>query len=111
LRACGESCASLLPTSSAPAIGRTIQWNTTAQYQIGKYLWPEVEANASYFHGGANDGKSQVFVTPGFIVSKIKLRKDPRNRLGLVLGTGIQIATSNYHSYNHDLLLTGRLVF
>jgi hypothetical protein len=27
-----------LPTSSVPAIGRTIQWNTTAQYQIGKYL-------------------------------------------------------------------------
>jgi len=28
----------LLPTSSVPAIGRTIQWNTTAQYQVGKYL-------------------------------------------------------------------------
>lgn len=101
----------VLPTSSVPTIGRTIQWNTTLQYQVGKYLWPEVEANASYFHGGTNDGKSQVFVTPGVIVSKIKLLKDPRSRLGLVLGTGMQIATSGYHSYNHGLVLTGRIVF
>src|SRR6266851_2654776 len=101
----------VLPTSSVPTIGRTIQWNTTAQYQIGKYLWPEVEANASYFHGGANDGKSQVFVTPGLMVSKIKFRRDPKTRLGLVLGTGMQIATSSYHSYNHGLVLTGRIVF
>jgi hypothetical protein len=101
----------VLPTSSVPTIGRTIQWNTVAQYQIGKYLWPEVEANASYFHGGANDGKSQVFVTPGIMVSKIKFCKDPKNRLGLVLGTGMQIATSSYHSYNHGLVLTGRIVF
>jgi hypothetical protein len=101
----------VLPTSSVPTIGRTIQWNTTAQYQIGKYLWPEVEANASYFRGGSNDGKNQVFVTPGIMVSKIKFCKDPKNRLGLVLGTGMQIATSSYHSYNHGLVLTGRIVF
>jgi hypothetical protein len=101
----------VLPTSSVPTIGRTIQWNTTAQYQIGKYLWPEVEANASYSYGGTNDGKRQVFVTPGVIVSKIKFCKDPKNRLGLVLGMGMQIATSSYHSYNHGLVLTGRVVF
>jgi hypothetical protein len=61
----------ILPTSSVPAIGRTIQWNTTAQYKVGKYLWPEMEVNASYFSGGANDGISQVFMTPGLMVSKI----------------------------------------
>lgn len=101
----------VLPTSSVPKIGRTIQWNTTAQYKVGKDLWPEVEANASYFHGGTNDGKSQVFLTPGLMVSKIKFRKDPKDRLGLVLGTGMQIATSSFHSYNHGLVLTGRIVF
>ena len=45
------------------------------------------------------------------IVSKIKLRKDPKDRLGLVMGTGMQIATSRFHSYNHGLVLTGRIVF
>jgi hypothetical protein len=101
----------VLPTSSVPTIGRTILWNTVAQYKVGKYFWPELEANASYFHGGANDGKNQVFLTPGIIVSKIKLRHDPKDRLGLVLGTGMQIATSHFHSYNHSLILTGRLTF
>lgn len=101
----------ILPTSSVPAIGRTIQWNTTAQYKVGKYLWPEVEVNANYYSGGPNDGKNQVFMTPGLMVSKIKLRKDPKDRLGLVFGTGMQIATSSYHSYNHGLVMTTRIVF
>ena len=101
----------VLPTSSVSTIGRTIQWNTTAQYQVGRYFWPEVEFNASYFRGGANDGKSQVFATPGLMVSKIKFRRDPKARVGLVLGTGMQIATSRYHSYDHGLVLTGRIVF
>jgi hypothetical protein len=101
----------VLPTSSVPTIGRTIQWNTTAQYQVGRYFWPEIEVNASYFRGGANDGKSQVFATPGLMVSKIKFRRDPKARLGLVLGTCMQIATSSYHSYNHGFVLTGRIVF
>lgn len=101
----------VLPTSSAPTIGRTVQWNTVAQYKVGRYLWPEIEANAGYFYGGPNDGRSQVFLTPGLIVSKLKLRHDPRDRLGLIFGTGMQIATSHYHSYNHGLVLTGRLTF
>lgn len=101
----------ILPTSSSKLVGRTISFNTVAQYQMGKYLWPELEANASYFRGGPNDGKSQVFLTPGLIVGKIKLRADPKDRLGLVLGSGIQIATSHFHSYNHSIVLTGRLVF
>jgi hypothetical protein len=101
----------VLPTSSVPTIGRTIQWNTVGQYKVGKYFWPELEVNASYFRGGANHGKNPVFLTPGLMVSKIKLRKDPKDRLGLVLGTGMQIATSSFHSYNHGLVLTGRIVF
>lgn len=101
----------VLPTSSVTTIGRTILWNTVAQYKVGKYFWPELESNASYFRGGANDGKSQVFLTPGLMVSRIKLREDPKDRLGLVFGGGMQIATSNFHAYNHGLILTGRLTF
>ena len=101
----------VLPTSSSNTVGRTITWNTVAQYKVGKYLWPELEANASYYRGGPNNGRSQVFLTPGLIISKIKLRSDPKDRLGLVLGSGFQIATSQFHSYNHSVVLTGRLVF
>lgn len=101
----------VLPTSSVLTIGRTIQWNTVAQYKVGKYLWPELEINSSYFHGGPNDGKNQTFLTPGMMVSKVKLRSDPKNRLALLFGGGMQIATSSYHSYNHGLILTSRVTF
>jgi hypothetical protein len=101
----------VLPTSSSSSIGRTILWNTVAQYRMGKYLWPEIETNASYFQGGPNNGRSQVFVTPGIIASKIRLRSSAVSRLGLVFGSAMQIATSRYHGYNHNLILTGRITF
>jgi hypothetical protein len=101
----------VLPTSSSATIGRTISWNTVAQYKAGKYLWPELEVNSSYFHGGPNDGKNQTFLTPGMMVSRIKLRSEPASRLGLLFGGGMQIATSTFHSYNHGLVLTGRMTF
>lgn len=101
----------VLPTSSSATIGRTISWNSVAQYKVGKYLWPELEVNSTYFHRGPNDGKNQTFLTPGMMVSKIKLRSEPANRLGLMLGGGMQIATSSYHSYNHALVLTSRMTF
>jgi hypothetical protein len=100
-----------LPTSSSATLGRTVQWNTGAQYRVGKYLWPELEVNSSFFHGGSNDGKNQTFLTPGMMVSKIKLRSDPKDRLAVIFGGGMQIATSSFHSYNHGLILTGRLAF
>ncbi|MBB5339561.1 hypothetical protein HDF12_001527 [Edaphobacter lichenicola] len=31
--------------------------------------------------------------------------------MGIVLGTGMQIATSSFHADNHGLVLTGRIVF
>jgi hypothetical protein len=101
----------VLPTSSSATIGRTISWNTVAQYKVGKYFWPELEVNSSYFHGGPNNGKNQTFMTPGMMVSKFKLRNEPANRLALMFGGGMQIATSTYHSYNHGLVLTGRITF
>jgi hypothetical protein len=101
----------VLPTSSIPQIGRTIAWNTTAQYKVGKYFWPEIEANASYYHLGANNGKNQTFVSPGVMVSKIKFRKDPKDRWALILGGSFQVATSTYHAYNHALVFTSRLAF
>lgn len=106
-----SSLGGTLPVGSIHSIGRTIVWNIVAQYQVGKIFWPEVEVNSSFFHLGPNDGKNQTFVTPGLMVSRIKLRRDPRDRLGLVFGGGMQIATSSYHAYNHGLVLTGRITF
>lgn len=107
-----SSLGGTLPTGDTVKLGRTIAWNTTAQYRLGKYVWPELEANATYFHGGKNDGKMQNFLTPGATFSKFKFRReDPRSRLAIAFGGGLQIATSQFHSYNHNLVLTSRFVF
>ena len=82
-----------------------------AQYRVGKVCWPEVEVNSTFYNRGPNDGKNQTFVTPGMMVSKLKFRKDPKDRLALVFGAGMQIATSSYHSYNHGLVITSRISF
>jgi hypothetical protein len=103
-----------LPTGN-PAItasGRLVLWNTVAQYRAGKLFWPEIESNATFFKGGANDGKTQEFITPGIIVGKCALHpSDPKARAGLAFGAGLQIATSQFHTYNHELALTARWIF
>jgi hypothetical protein len=101
-----------LPTGDTNKLGRSIVWNTTAQYHLGKYLWPELEANATHYVGGKNNGHTQNFLTPGMTTSKFKFHpSDARSRLGFVAGAGMQIATSKFHTYNHELVFTTRLVF
>lgn len=101
-----------LPTGDTTKLGRPVAWNTTGQFHLARYFWPELEYNATYFHGGPNDGKSQAFTTPGLMVGRIPLRpSDETSRLGLAFGGGEQIATSKFHSYNHGLLFSGRLLF
>lgn len=107
-----SSLGGTLPTGDTVKLGRTIAWNTTAQYHLGKYVWPELEANATYFFAGKNDGKMQNFLTPGITTSKFKFRpRDARSRMGLAVGAGMQIATSQFHTYNHGLVFTGRFIF
>lgn len=101
-----------LGNTTYKSAGRPILWNTVAQYHLGKYLWPELESNATFYKGGANDGRVQEFLTPGVVIGKIKLHpSDPKSRLGFVTGAGFQVATSHYHSYNHEIVVTGRMVF
>jgi len=106
-----SSLGAVLPTGHTDQIGRPLNWNVVAQYRIGKVFWPEIENNATFFHGGSNDGRVQNFITPGLMVSKIKLRSNPRDRLALIFGAGMQIATSHFHTFNHGLILTARLTF
>lgn len=97
----------ILPVDSIQKAGRTIVWNTVAQQHLGKFLWPEVEANSSFFEGGPNDGKMQTFITPGLLLGRFAIH----NRVGLTFGGGMQIAASHYHQYNHALIFTARIPF
>jgi len=101
----------VLPASDTSKLGRPVLWNTVGQYHVWKWFWPEVESNATFYRGGPNDGRVQNFVTPGMMVSKFKLEHAPRNRLALVVGGGMQIATTHFHSYNHGLVISTRMLF
>jgi hypothetical protein len=96
-----------LPVDSVQKLGRTIVWNTVAQQHLGRFLWPEVEANASMFEGGPNDGKKLTFITPGLLLGKFPIH----DRVGLAVGAGMQIAASHYHPYNHALIFTVRVPY
>lgn len=101
-----------LPTGDTVKLGRSIAWNTTAQYKVHKYFFPEIESNATYFFGGKNDGKAQNFIEPGLTTARFKIHpNDETARAGFAFGAGIQIATSSFHSYDHQLILTSRFLF
>ncbi len=73
-----------LPTGNEAQIGRT--WNNAFQVHLDKKLWPEVEVNYARFVDGTNDGKTQVFITPGILFGRFRLYK----RLALTAGGGFQ---------------------
>lgn len=96
-----------LPTGQSKLIGQPVVWNLTGQYRVLKRIWPEVEMNYTYFHQGPHDGQTQVFMTPGVVFGKFPIWK----RLGITMGTGVQIAATHFHTYNHGWILTTRLPF
>jgi hypothetical protein len=107
-----SSVGGTLPTSQGRIEGRTVHFNSLVQYRAAKVLTAEIEDNASYFHGGANDGRMQNFITPGVLLGRIKFFPDePRSRTGLIVGAGMQFATSSWHSYDHNLVVSVRLAF
>ena len=96
-----------LPAGNEAVIGRTYNCNNTVQYQILRRLWPEIEVNASFFQDGPNRGKKQILITPGFVVGRLSLT----SRLGLTLGAGIQIAASEFHTTQRNVILSVRFPF
>ncbi len=100
-----------LPVEDTAKLGRSIVWNTALQAHVAKYFWPEVEFNSTFYKGGANDGKNMVFATPGMLFTH-KLRPDnEHSRLAMCAGAGEQIATSQFHTYNHEIAVTTRFIF
>jgi hypothetical protein len=94
-----------LPLGDTRLTGRQFISNTAFQARLHRIFWPELEVNAIAFDGGPTDGKKQVFLTPGLLVGRF--RTTPSS--GLVFGIGMQIAASEYHTYDHSLLFSVRL--
>jgi hypothetical protein len=100
-----------LPVSQVSTSGRTIQWNSVAQYKVGRYFSPQVEINTTRYFGGTRDGKTQTFLSPGIMVGKLPIRSVEGSRLGITVGAGFQIAATSFHTYNHAFSSSVRFVF
>jgi hypothetical protein len=95
------------PVADTNLAGRTYGWNNAFQYRMFRKFWPEVELNSTFFQDGKNDGKKQNFVTPGLIIGRLHLW----NRVGFTIGGGYQIATTHFHTNNHNAILSIRFPF
>ena len=95
------------PVADTNLVGRNYLWNNTFQYRVYRKLWPEVELNSTFFQDGKNDGKKQNFVTPGLVIGRLHLW----NRVGFTIGGGYQIATTHFHTNNHNAILSIRFPF
>jgi hypothetical protein len=108
-----------LPVTNSKGLGHIITWNNVAQYRvassgIGRLFWPELEANTSFYKGGADDGDIAAFITPGLVIGRVPLSHDASGkpgRLGLTFGAGEQIAVTHFHPSNHALVITARIPF
>ena len=88
-------------------LGIPVSWNTTFQYRLFKYFWPEVETNYTWQSYGSDNGHNTLYITPGILVGRIPIH----DRVGLTFGLGEQVAVTYYRAYNHNFILTARIPF
>ena len=95
------------PVADTNLVGRNYAWNNTFQYRVFRKFWPEVELNSTFFQDGKNDGQKQNFATPGLVIGRLRLW----SRVGFTIGAGYQIATTHFHTNNHNAILSVRFPF
>jgi hypothetical protein len=96
-----------LPAGDTAKLGRQLLWNTAFQYQASWKLWPEMEANSTFYTTGKYAGETQLFLTPGLGIGRAHLA----GRFRLSGAVGMQIAASQFHTYNHRWMFSTRVSF
>jgi len=103
-----------IPLDHQSTIGIAVVSNVAFQYHIGKYFWPELEVNTTYWASGERADKTQIFLTPGFVLGRFPLT----GRLKGIIGLGYQISVSPRlqlspltPQYDHAWILSTRVTF
>jgi hypothetical protein len=100
----------VMPTGKIATQGRSIGWNSLVQARLAGPVRVEFEDNATVYFAGSHDGKMQNFVTPAaFYILRLKSWKPTRPFY--IFDSGMQIATSGFHTYNHNLISEVRILF
>ncbi len=104
------SLGATLPASAGLAtIGRPVALNTAFEMHVMPKLWAQVESNATFFNGGTHDGKIQNYFTPGVFL--VPLKWNEKSKSYLLLGVGMQFATTHYHGSDHNLVIDTKIYF
>lgn len=100
----------ILPAGKIDLQGRAIEWNLAAQVHPSSRTWFDIENNATFNFAGPYDAKTQNFITPAafFIVKRNSW--GPKHPLAVFDG-GIQVATSRFYLYNHNVITEMRILF
>ena len=100
------------PSVNMKNFGDPILWNTSFQYHIWEYFWPELEVNYEYWPNGEHIGLSQVLLTPGLILGRFKIAQDsPTRPVNLIVGAGYQLAVSPDPVTKNNFVGTVRITF
>jgi len=96
-----------LPAGDTAKLGRQVLWNTAFQYRAARKLWPELEANSTFYTAGKYAGETQMFLTPGLGFGRAHLAGQFRWSSAV----GMQIAATQFHTYNHRWMFSTRVSF
>jgi hypothetical protein len=96
-----------LPSAQTAILGRRLILNNAFQYRRLEKFWPELEVNSNFYSEGPNDGKKQVFLTPGVSAGRFTIY----GHLQLTLAAGVEIAATHFHTFTHQGILSVRLPF
>jgi len=105
-----SSVGGTLPTGKIATQGRAVSWNSVAQAHATKHIWFEVENNSAFYLGGEHDGQIQNFLLPGAFYVIRKKDWKPTHPF-FIVDSGMQIATSGFHTSNHNLISEMRMLF
>lgn len=104
----------VIPSSHTVTAGEQLQSNLAVQYHILTVLWPELEANWTWYASGQRGGLNQLYLTAGLVAGRFQLTRD----LKLTLGGGYQFAVApDYRpkpltpAWQHAWLFTSRVNF
>ncbi len=105
-----SSLGGTMPTGKIATQGRSIAWNALMQAHAIKPVWFEVENNSTFYFAGSHDGKTQNFITPAAFYVLKRAEWKPTHPF-MIFDCGMQIATSGFHTYNHNLISEMRVLF
>ena len=100
-----------LPASSGlKTMGRPMAWNSAFEMHLRPRLWAQLEADTTYYFGGKHDGKVQSYLTPGLFLAPLR-PWSKTSKSYVLLGAGMQIATTKYRASDHNLVIDTKVYF